>query len=37
MFIGKAEIERVLDAAEAIVAREEAIAQALREGIRSAR
>jgi len=32
VFIGKAEIERVLDAAEAIAAREEAIAQALREG-----
>ncbi len=32
VFVAQAEIERVLDAAEAIVAREEAIAQALREG-----
>jgi 4-hydroxy-4-methyl-2-oxoglutarate aldolase len=32
VFVAQAEIERVLEAAEAIVAREEAIAQALREG-----
>ena len=32
VFIARADIERVLEAAEAIVAREEAIAQALREG-----
>jgi 4-hydroxy-4-methyl-2-oxoglutarate aldolase len=32
VFVAKAEIERVLDAAEAIVAREQTIAQALREG-----
>ena len=32
VFVAQAEIERVLEAAEAIVAREEAMAQALREG-----
>jgi len=33
VFVAQAEIERVLEAAETIVAREEAIAQALREGL----
>lgn len=32
VFVARADVERVLDAAEAIVAREEAMAQALREG-----
>ncbi len=32
VFVAQTEIERVLDAAEAIAAREDAIAQALREG-----
>ena len=37
VFVAANEIARVLDTAEGIVAREEAMAQALREGVRSAR